>query len=115
MTLVASIPTDSLLLLIGLGLLCFPRQWLRWGKKRTRKSEKHLKSADKNDFVPNGRRDNGDPAIMDKDEFSKLVLFGFFFRPRDIPMIGAAFLPRFLPVFSSMFSRKQLMLFNRRG
>lgn len=30
-------------------------------------------------------------------------------------MIGAAFLPRFLPVFSSMFSRKQLMLFNRRG
>ena len=115
MTTVASISTDYLLFLIGLGLLYLPRRSLRRGKRRTLNSEKHSKSADKNDFDPNERQERGDPAIMYSDEFTRRVLFGFLFRPRDIPIIGAAFLALFLPVLSSVFSEKQLMQFNRRG
>jgi hypothetical protein len=72
MAAMASFTTDYLLLLIGLGLLYFPRQWLRGGKKRTLKSEKHSKNADKNDFDPSRRREMGDPAVVFRDEFSKL-------------------------------------------
>ncbi len=72
MKMMASFTTDYVLLLIGLGLLYFPRQWLRWGKRRTLKSEKHSKNADKNDFDPSRRREMGDPAVVFRDEFSKL-------------------------------------------
>jgi hypothetical protein len=112
---VASISTDYLLFLIGLGLLCFTRQSLRRGKNRTLKSEKQSTSADKDDFDPNERRVKGGQAIMKEVEFTERVSFGFLFRPGNIPMIGAAFLARFTPVFSSVFSEKQFMLFNRRG
>lgn len=68
----AASTTDYLFLSIALALLYFPRQWLRWGKKRTLKSEKHSKNADKNDCDPSRRREMGDPAVGFKDEFSKL-------------------------------------------
>lgn len=115
MTTVASISTVYLLLLIGLGLFYFPRQRLRRGEKRTLESEKYSKSADKNDFDPNERREMGDPAIMNKAEFTKPVLCGFLFRPRNMPMIGAAFPAFFLPVLPGVFSNKPLMPFNRWG
>jgi len=47
---------DYVLLLIGLSLLYFPRQRLRWGGDPTLTIERQLKTADKNDFDPRVRR-----------------------------------------------------------
>lgn len=62
---------DYRLLLIALGLLYFPRQWLRWGKRRPLKSERLSRRGDSNDFDPSKRREMGDPAVVFKDEFTK--------------------------------------------
>jgi hypothetical protein len=63
--------TNLTTLLIALGLLYFPRQWLRWGK-RVLKSEHKSRNRDQNDFDPSGRREMGDPAVVLKDEFAKV-------------------------------------------
>ena len=51
----ASCSFDYVILLIGLSLLYFPRQRLRWGGDPTLTSERQLKTADKNDFDPRVR------------------------------------------------------------
>lgn len=63
--------TNLTTLLIALGLLYFPRQWLRWGK-RVLKSEHNSRNSDRNDFDPSRRREMGDPAVVFGDEFKKL-------------------------------------------
>jgi hypothetical protein len=67
----SDVKIDYILLLIALGLLYFPRQWLRWGK-RTVKSERMSRRGDSNDFDPSKRREMGDPAVVFKDEFTKV-------------------------------------------
>ncbi|MSU54082.1 MAG: hypothetical protein EXS41_11945 [Opitutaceae bacterium] len=52
----ASCTIDYVLLLMGLSLLYFPRQWMSGGRERTLKSERQLKNADKNEFDSSRRR-----------------------------------------------------------
>ena len=75
----ADLKIDYTLLLIALGLLYFPRQWMRWGK-RVVKSERLSRHGDSNDFDPSKRREMGDPAVVLKDEFSKARNYVDLFR-----------------------------------
>jgi hypothetical protein len=80
MRVMSDVTIDYPLLLIALGLLYFPRQWLSWGKRGALKSESLSRHGDSNDFDPSRRREMGDPAVIFKDEFTKLRNYVDLFR-----------------------------------
>ncbi|MBC7367495.1 MAG: hypothetical protein H7343_11915 [Undibacterium sp.] len=90
----ADLEIDHTLLLIALGLLYLPRQWLRWGK-RVVKSERLSRHGDSNNFDPSKRREMGDPAVIFKDEFSKLRNYVDLFRAiaGSAVVVGTAYTP----------------------
>ena len=76
----SDVTIDYTLLLVALGLLYLPRQWLHWGKRGAVKSEHLSRRGDSNDFDPSKRREMGDPAVIFKDEFTKLRNYVDLFR-----------------------------------
>ena len=84
---------DYTLLLLALGLLYFPHPWLRWGKPGAVKSEHRSRHGDSNDFDPSQRRETGDPAVILKDEFTKLRNYVDLFRAAagSAVMVGTAY------------------------
>jgi hypothetical protein len=63
--------TDFTTLLIALGLLYVPRQWLRWGKQVI-KSERKSRGGDRDDADLTRNREMGDPAVVFGTEFTKI-------------------------------------------